>query len=370
MSTYEHPTTTSNGCTTPATTVNNGHAAHATSEHTAHGTSEHTAHATSKHTAHGTSEHTATATSASWPLLYALTVACEIPTMLARYCAALVVAAVALHFSGAGGSATLWAKLAACGPIVWSALALLDPRGGGWWWRQRAGGRLPSQREHELYENAIAALQSRVRMPLPLPASWFVLDLDTPEAAVYGHTLMLSRGALALNEDAQLQGLIAHELGHLQSIDTRLTVAVNRLMLKPCQPPLDPSPTLTPVRLPGRGLLGWTAHMLALALRGGLGLRLRASAWGALWREQEYAADAWAAGVGAGEALADFLQTHTLELDHPIPLVGLTSHTHPPTELRIDRLRQAGAAQKTTAQAMQPPATLPMKPWPRPPAAD
>jgi len=31
---------------------------------------------------------------------------------------------------------------------------------------------------------------------------------------------------------------------------------------------------------------------------------------------------------------------HALINDHPVPFIWLTEHTHPPTELRIDKLRK------------------------------
>lgn len=61
--------------------------------------------------------------------------------------------------------------------------------------------------------------------------------------------------------------------------------------------------------------------------------------WGKYWREREYVADEYAAMLGQADELADFLEIHGLIHDHPIPFIWLTEHTHPPTELRIDRLR-------------------------------
>ncbi|HEY7829113.1 MAG TPA: hypothetical protein VIC06_00930 [Solirubrobacteraceae bacterium] len=302
--------------------------------------------------------------------LYALTVALEVPAMLARYVAGLTAAWILMRMGGHdNGSASDWAKLAALGPIAWSALALLTPQGGGWWWRQRLGGRPPSQRERESFQDALGRLRARTRTPLPTPESWFVLDDPRCEAAVYGHTLMLSKGALEL-PSAHLSALLAHELGHLRNLDAKLTVAVNRLMLKPFDPivppaasdrerrpqspaspphtPRTPAPPphtpQTPTRRPS--LIGWAARGALSLLRGGLGLRLSAPSWGALWREQEYRADSWAASIGWASELADFLEERVLELDHPIPLVGLTAHTHPPTELRIDRLRNSTGPQE------------------------
>jgi Zn-dependent protease with chaperone function len=291
--------------------------------------------------------------------LYGLTVALEVPAMIARYAAGLLVAAILLRVSGhEGASAARWAQLAALGPIAWSALALVTPKGGGWWWRQRLGGRAPSERERRVYESAIAQLQAGTSMPLRIADGWFVVDDPRAEAAVYGNTLMLSRGALEL-ESRSLAALVAHQLGHLQGLDAKLTVAVNRLVIKPiapvAQPATDPAECRrqTSTRGPSIALLDrraentiaavgltrWTAHKLTALLRGGLGLRLTAPTWAAIWREYEYEADRWAASIGQAQELADFLESHALKLDHPIPMVGLTSHTHPPTELRIDRLR-------------------------------
>jgi Zn-dependent protease with chaperone function len=82
----------------------------------------------------------------------------------------------------------------------------------------------------------------------------------------------------------------------------------------------------------------WAVHFM----RGGFALRILAPLWGRLWREHEYRADLYAAGLGEGRGLADFLATHALVEDYPIPFVWLSGHTHPPTELRIDRLRRVG----------------------------
>jgi len=321
--------------------------------------------------------------------LYGLTVVCEIPAMMARYAATMLAATVATWATGEGHSATTLAEVAAVGPIAWSALALITPRGGAWWWRQRTGGRAPSEREREVYTSAMRRLWAGTTIPLPMPASWFVLDIPQCEAAVYGDTLMLSKGALEL-KDSHLQALLAHQLGHLQGLDAKLTVAVNRLMLKPFRPlarPADPRESVDPRRhgarggsarggsgYPGEeqhqslarrltlleggaqrtpiamGLSGWALGKAMVLLRGGLGLRLTASLWGVVWREQEFEADSWAASIGQGKALADFLESHVLELDHPIPLASLSGHAQPPTEHRIDQLRRGASAEPPPAR--------------------
>ena len=79
--------------------------------------------------------------------------------------------------------------------------------------------------------------------------------------------------------------------------------------------------------------------IVSLFAKGGLGLWLTGPLWGRYWRAREYHADQYAAALGQGEELSDFLEVHALIHDNPIPFLWLTEHTHPPTELRIDRLR-------------------------------
>ena len=42
--------------------------------------------------------------------------------------------------------------------------------------------------------------------------------------------------------------------------------------------------------------------------------------------------------LGQGDELAQFLESHALMHDSPFPWIWLTDISHPPTELRIDRL--------------------------------
>jgi Zn-dependent protease with chaperone function len=284
-------------------------------------------------------------------LLYATTLALEIPTILLRLLTASVVAIVALAIAGHNSaSAGTIADLALI-PTLWSILALANPVGSGWWHKQYTGGRDPSQREKWAYQHATTQLQARSPIPLPRPRRWFVVDSPQPEAAVCGNALMLSSTLLLDTE--QLPAVLAHELGHLASIDARLTAALNRLVIHP--PPRPPS-TITdeerrPTPLPtihnptlqnamtAASLTHWATRNLTRFLTGGLGLRITAPAWGKVWREHEYHADEYAAKLGQANELADFLETHALIHDHPVPFVWLTEQSHPPTELRIDKLR-------------------------------
>ncbi len=135
--------------------------------------------------------------------------------------------------------------------------------------------------------------------------------------------------------------------------DGRLTAALNRLVIHAPPKPAereqakqrtlilsDDRALLTVTIL---GSLLWVLRKTIVFAKGGLGLRVTAPFWGSHWREREYTADRFAAGLGEADELADFLEVHALMHDHPVPFVWLTEHTHPPTELRIDKLRNATA---------------------------
>ncbi len=284
--------------------------------------------------------------------VYALALVSELPVILARATLVLIPASIWLMLHGQSTAhTTVWLEVALI-PTFWSIIALASPFGTSWWWKQRTGGRKPSEREKLAYHDATNLLQAHTRKPLPRPASWFVIDTPTPDAAVCGETLMLSRGLL---ESDHLPAVLAHELGHLATPDGRLTAAISRLILIPPRPSRqtqdgeggqDTAPQVHAIlserillTILGIRLLLWLVRKTLKFINGGFGLRLVGPLFGAYWRGREYKADRYAAGLGQADDLADFLENHALIHDHPIPYIWLTEHTHPPTELRIDKLR-------------------------------
>lgn len=284
--------------------------------------------------------------------MFAIALISELPVLFVRVVLLGLTIGIVESLSGhpSQGPGWLWVGTV---PTLWAMFALLTPVGSGWWWKQRSGGRSPSAREQHAYDDAIGLLQSNSNTRLPLPSKWFVIDTPLPDAAVQGETLMLSRG---LMESDHLPAVIAHELGHLASPDGRIAAALNRLILakeanlnsEPLDMYLEQHSYANPEHqpLPGDGVIRglfqlarFTIRLLAFA-RGGLGLRLTRPIWGRYWRGREYAADAYAANLGQADELADFLETHALLHDHPVPYIWLTEHTHPPVELRIGRLRK------------------------------
>jgi Zn-dependent protease with chaperone function len=290
-------------------------------------------------------------------VMYTLALASELPVILIRATVVYMIAGVTLVIEGhSSAHASAWLELSLI-PTLWSMLALASPYGTSWWWKQRMGGRRPSGREQLAYHDAADLLQAQTREPLVLPRSWFVIDTPTPDAAVCGETLMLSRG---LVESDHLPAVLAHELGHLATPDGKLTAAINRLVLLPPRPPrheqagheqASDAPqagveirderivlTLFAIRV-----LTWTVKKTLKLINGGLGLWLTGPLWGVYWRRREYEADAYAARLGQADELADFLEVHALIHDHPVSYIWLTEHAHPPVELRIDKLRDSVA---------------------------
>ncbi len=318
--------------------------------------------------------------------MYTFALIAEVPVILARFLLTSLIVVVVLTINGNTNSGFGWTQLAFI-PTFWSMIALISPIGGAWWWRTRAGGREPSMREQLAYQDAVELLQANAAQPLALPERWFVLDTPQPDAAACGSTLMLSRGLL---ETDHVPAVLAHELGHLCGPDGRLTAALNRLVIfsspfgrsgveggehqRPSQPrghgitrlqeahkrfvgPTDLDPVIDM-------MYGYLKILFFLSLfaKGGLGLWLTRPAWGRYWREREYKADAYAAGLGQAQELADFLEIHALIHDRPIPFLALTDTDHPFTELRIDKLRNYALQDQARPLPDSTPSELPATP--------
>jgi len=251
-----------------------------------------------------------------WVLLYVVTFALQFVCGLVRGMAAVAVLwPLFLILGWSTGSVNSLALVIGYGPLLLSFATLILPTG-GWLWQQKTGGRAPSERERLIYEDAILVL-SAADPELRPPQRWFVLDEHYLNAAAYANTLMVTRGLL---ESGYLEPVLAHELGHLNSSDSRLTAALHRLTTPP------------------RRRLRFPLATVGFIASGALGVWLTRTPWAAYWRAREYAADNYAAKLGQGETLAQFLDTNALEHDLPVPFRWLTEESHPATEYRIDRL--------------------------------
>jgi Zn-dependent protease with chaperone function len=290
-------------------------------------------------------------------LLYFLTVALEVPAIALRW---VFVTFIGNVFAPATSGTVL--LLIALAPTLWSIFALINPVGSGWWWRQHAGGREPSQRERLAYEDAVELLQAHSpEQPLPLPANWFVLDRNEPDTGVVGNSLLLTRGLLEMD----IAAVLGHELEHLGSLDGRITLALNRLIIHPPKRSTEEEHEQQQQQQQSSGVLVVAEDPVLLAIlalraflwvlrkairfaKGGLGLWLATPLWGRYWRGREYAADHYAAALGQADELADFLEVHVLLYDRPIPYMWLTGTDHDFTELRIDKLRNYALQEQTS----------------------
>ena len=231
------------------------------------------------------------------------------------------------------------AILIAYGPLPWSLAALIYPVPHGWFWQQQAGGRPPSRREALAYDDAVDELLSS-HPEVRRPKHWFVLDDPTLNGGVLGDTLALNRGMI---DSAYLEAVIAHELGHLNSIDGRLTLALWRFTV-----------------LPGRfselprygGVLAHLRWVLFMLADGTMAMYATRVLWSNYFRWREYVADRYASMLGQGEEFATFLEDDALIHDFPIPWPWLSDASHPPVELRIDRLRQYEEDQAQLADSL------------------
>jgi hypothetical protein len=219
--------------------------------------------------------------------LYGASLVAEVPVIFARMLVTLAVAAfVLLVKEGSPDGAEGLAELGLI-PTAWSIFALITPLGGGWWWRTNMGGREPSERERTAYQDALDLLRHNAGEPVRAPSGWFVIDSPQPDAAVCGDTLMLSRG---LFESEYLPAVLAHELGHLNSSDGKLTAALNRVVIHPPPRSSEKEPRERDISIIADdrvaltitliGALIWLLRKTVAFAKGGLGLRITAPFWG------------------------------------------------------------------------------------------
>jgi Zn-dependent protease with chaperone function len=228
-------------------------------------------------------------------------------------------------------------------PLLLSVASIIVP-GGATVTKWAMGARRPSQREQELFKQARSVINARNQKEreVILPHNWFVVDKTDLTAFVVGTTLYVTREML---KSPYLPAVLAHELGHINSWDGRLTLILRRLIFPPfhwlAQATLQPAPgTLVVVGTDPLSTYYYAARvwLLSLALSilgGGFGLWLLSPLWTYFWQYREYIADRYASKLGFAAQLEEFLEQHQ-HFDAAVPYY-LSSH--PYTELRIDYLQ-------------------------------
>jgi Zn-dependent protease with chaperone function len=271
--------------------------------------------------------------------LYLVSLVLELPAAFARGLLAYVGVLIVGQFLALGLSAEAIAWGAAFAPLAWSVVAFAAP-GRGRVWSRRLGARGPSRMERDAIDDSLRILGCGADQHASRPCV-YVLDEPLASATVRGRALVVSRGLLG---HEGLPAVLAHELGHLGSLDGALSEALNRLCLVP--PPLaQPAPAASAEKQlaeeGGDFSAGFLRRALRLLLRlgaGGVGQRALAPLWAAHWRRREHAADAHAAALGQGEQLARYLAEEEMPFDVPVPHLLASPALHPPTALRVDRL--------------------------------
>ncbi|MEM8534394.1 MAG: M48 family metalloprotease [Chloroflexota bacterium] len=272
-------------------------------------------------------------------LLYILTVFGEVPAIAFRYWV--------VNLLGPPWLALLVALL----PQVWSVATLVGFPGGHRFTSWELGARVPSQREQREIEQTFKHLS---REGVRLPHKTFIVDTPTVNAFVVGSTLYLHR---QLVWTSYLVPVTAHELGHINSLDGRLNLALHRLLfpgaswfLRGLFHRQDQSlSVLSSFAVRGCFLVSWLFFCVLTILvlfGGGFGTLVLALAWRNYWRGREYYADAFAAKLGQGSQLAEALEANYLLLDMATPWFVWTNRVHPYTEYRIDRLQRLAAGEQ------------------------
>jgi Zn-dependent protease with chaperone function len=274
-----------------------------------------------------------------WAMLFAISLALLIPTAI---CVLLTIFLLTLLFTwiahGHGNFAVAntlpWIVVG--GFLVWAASALVYPLGAGRYFADGVGGRRATLDEEYAYRDALEALKlgPTVRRPKFL----YVLDEHDLNACVVADAIIINR---ALFGSEFLEAIVAHELGHMNSMDSRVSVAVNRL-----GGPAGATAQLRhghTERMRQRQPVGCLPALVVLLVRmcaGGLPTEAMVPAWAGWWRLREYAADDYAARLGQAEPLARFLEEHALLYDTPIRRIWASTEMHPPVALRVERLRE------------------------------
>jgi Zn-dependent protease with chaperone function len=255
----------------------------------------------------------------SWMLLYLVTLVLAAGCGYARYWVSEKVIWLPNRIEHWGLPIHNIAVLIGFGPLIFSLATLVLPFG-GWFWEQDSGARSPSGREQLVFDEAFAEL-SKHNPSLRPPRRWCVLEDPELNAAAYADTLMVNRG---LMESPFFTAVLGHELGHLNTSDSRLSAALCRMTTSP------------------RRRYGFPFKTVGAILNGQAGMAIVSRPWAMYFRARELKADTYSHELGQKAALQTFLDTHVLDGDLPTPFKGFGWSSHPWTEHRIDNLEAHG----------------------------
>lgn len=291
-------------------------------------------------------------------ILYLLTLALETISVVVRFA---IVAGICSVFFGQQVGIAIGA-VAGLYPPLYSLAVMAGLPCGHLLTRLEVGGRRLSPEEQQRLD---AALDRPRSLGIPIPRHIFAVDRDGYNAFIAGRSMYIYRD---LFYHECLAGVIAHELGHHNSLDGRLSGAIFGLTL--------PGGFLITYML--LSVLQWVAYGIVLLLVGlvvivilvmgvniagllgglfgitvtvtrfliifavgGVGTALLGSLWRAYYVEREYKADAYAGRLGYGRQLISFFETEVLS-DVAVP--WYSQPTHPPATRRIEALRRVSVS--------------------------
>jgi hypothetical protein len=233
------------------------------------------------------------------------------------------------------------------GPVIWSYLNLIGLRGGYRATAWSLGARVMSERETQVYMQALTLIRTSAQRNFIAPTHVFVLDGLEERAFTIGTTLYIGRMPLHPAKGGRhLTALLAHELGLINSIDGKLVLALRRLVIPPLYLLSYAMRQIAPGNFSlsfsqgaGGYVFGVTAWVLTIMLAlagGGIGELVLYPLWVSYWRDSVYRADRWVAECGLAQPLIDYLENHEV-FDIAVPYFFTPQ---PYVELRIDRLMQ------------------------------
>jgi hypothetical protein len=274
-----------------------------------------------------------------WVRLYLVALAVLIPTAIFQLFTVYLLTLLGTRIANGHGNFGLanvlpWIVVGTY--FAWATTALFHPLGAGRYFAEGIGARRATSEEADSYRDATSSLPlDGVRR---LPKWLYVLDRHELNAAVVGDVIIINRTVF---DSEYLAAVVAHELGHLNSMDIRVSCAANRLAsLARVTEPWRTGTTEAKRSGEKLGCLWGFVMLIVRGYSGGLQTRMMGPVWASWWRLREYAADDYAARLGQAEELARFLDENVLLYDVPIRVVWMTTESHPPTALRIERLRE------------------------------
>ncbi len=239
--------------------------------------------------------------------------------------------------NGSGMQALVEIKLMALAPLFFIGLYLISPKLFNWAWRAE-------DNEDPTLDAAIKKVSQAAETPVSGIKIWDTFNEPVPNAAVAGLSaryrfVYITRYLLGIFSAGQVEGVVAHELGHLRlgHVATYMLYSINLIL----------------VSVFGKlGIMVWlpeyySESTLASLLEMFLFLGIFAVTFTALARYSEYQADAFAAAATNPQVFASGLETLNDMLLPPPAIIPQWLLTHPKIQDRIDRVRHGNGSRIT-----------------------